>query len=185
MITFSQKSANLAAAHMTMLPFTRNAFDPMDFTPTAFSEIPNIERRTSNAFELALPLLFLSGLQHIAETDEGMAQVPDFVRDYMSAVPASWEESRLVAGYPGKLAVIARRAGDTWYLAGINGEAEDKQLNLDLSFIGARVGELISDGETPREFSRSEVETGSAVSLSLRGHGGFVMKFPPANLAQN
>ncbi|MGL6162492.1 glycoside hydrolase family 97 catalytic domain-containing protein [Microbulbifer sp.] len=178
MITFMQKSADVAATHMAMLPFTRNAFDPMDFTPTAFSEIPNIERRTSNGFELALPVLFLSGLQHIAETDEGMAAVPEYVRDYMRGVPVSWDESRLVAGYPGKFAVVARRAGDTWYLAGINGEPEERQLTMDLSFIGARTGELISDGETPRSFNRSEVETGSAVSLSLRGLGGFVMTFP-------
>ncbi|WP_308367959.1 MULTISPECIES: glycoside hydrolase family 97 catalytic domain-containing protein [unclassified Microbulbifer] len=185
MITFMQKSADLAAAHMAMLPFTRNAFDPMDFTPTAFSEIPNIERRTSNGFELALPVLFLSGLQHIAETDEGMAAVPEYVRDYMRAVPVSWDESRFVAGYPGKFAVVARRAGDTWYLAGINGEPEEQQLTMDLSFIGARTGELITDGDNPRSFSRSEVETGGAVSLNMLGLGGFVMKFPAAGLAKN
>jgi len=185
MITFMQKSADLAAAHMAMLPFTRNAFDPMDFTPTAFSEIPNIERRTSNGFELALPVLFLSGIQHIAETGEGMAQVPDYVRDFMRAVPVAWDESRLVDGYPGKFAVIARRAGDTWYLAGINGEDETRNLQLDLSFLGSRVGTLITDGDTPREFVRSEVETGSVVAVEMQGRGGFVMKFPAADLAQN
>ncbi|MGL6159033.1 glycoside hydrolase family 97 catalytic domain-containing protein [Microbulbifer sp.] len=184
-ITFGQGTADLAPGHMAMLPFTRNVFDPMDFTPTAFSEIPNIDRRTSNGFELALPVLFLSGLQHIAETDEGMAGVPQYVRDYLGHIPSVWDESRLLDGYPGKFAVMARRNGDTWYIAGINGEEETRRLQLDLSFIGPRAGELITDGNTPREFSRSEVETGSTVVVEISGHGGFAMKFPGANLARN
>lgn len=184
-ITFEQENADRAAGHMAMLPFTRNVFGPMDFTPTVFSEIPNIERHTSNGFELALPVLFLSGLQHIAETGEGMAQVPEYVRDYMRDIPVAWDESRLLGGYPGKFAVVARRSGDTWYIAGINGEDKSRELQLDLSFIGPRVGELITDGKTPREFARSEVETGSAVGMTIKERGGFVMKFPAANLAQN
>lgn len=185
MITFTQESADLAASHMAMLPFTRNVFDPMDFTPTVFSEIPNIERRTSNGFELALPVLFQSGLQHIAETDEGMAQVPAYVREYLSDIPVVWDESRLLDGFPGEFAVIARRSGDTWFVAGINGGKERRELQLDLSFIDPRVGERITDGDTPRTFARSEVETGSAVAVEMRGHGGFVMKFPAAKLASN
>jgi len=51
-----------------MLPFTRNVFDPMDFTPMALDRINNrIQRRTTSAFELALSVLFVSGIQHYAE----------------------------------------------------------------------------------------------------------------------
>jgi len=182
MITFMQASADLAPTHMAMLPFARNAFDPMDFTPTTFSEIPNIQRRTSNGFELALPIVFLSGLQHIAETDSGMSAVPGYVRDFMRDIPAGWDDSRFIDGYPGSYFVVARRAGDTWYLAGINGTEEEKTLSVDLSFIGPRIGELIGDGDSAREFARRELETGSAVKLAIPGHGGFVATFPPSRL---
>ncbi len=176
--TFEQETADLAPSHVAMLPFTRNLFDPMDFTPTAFSPIPNIERRTRDGFELALPVLMLSGIQHIAETAEGMAKVPDFVRDYMRDIPVSWDESRLVAGYPGKYAVIARRAGDTWYLVGINGEAEDRALTLDLSFLDGRTGQLIGDGEAADTWERAEVTANAKVAVTLRARGGLVIKFP-------
>ncbi|TLM77243.1 glycoside hydrolase family 97 catalytic domain-containing protein [Microbulbifer harenosus] len=185
MITFMQSSADKAAAHMAMLPFTRNVFDPMDFTPTVFSAIPNIERRTSNGFELALPVLFLSGIQHIAEVGEGMAQVPQFARDYLRDIPAIWDESRLLDGYPGEFAVIARRSGDSWYISGINASEQEKTLQLDLSFIGARLGSLIGDGSNARELVHSEIESGSSVSISMASCGGFALLFPADALAKN
>ncbi|MEN8619047.1 glycoside hydrolase family 97 catalytic domain-containing protein [Shewanella baltica] len=38
MITFFQEAADKEASHSAMLPFTRNLFDPMDFTPTTFND---------------------------------------------------------------------------------------------------------------------------------------------------
>ena len=34
---------------------------------------------------------------------------------------AAWDETKFIAGYPGKYAVVARRHGDKWYVAGLNG----------------------------------------------------------------
>ena len=47
-----------------MLPFTRNAVGSMDYTPVTFSA-PG--RRTTAAHELALSVVFESGLQHLAD----------------------------------------------------------------------------------------------------------------------
>ncbi|WP_374012067.1 glycoside hydrolase family 97 catalytic domain-containing protein [Pseudoxanthomonas koreensis] len=177
-VTFTQDNADQAPEHMAMLPFTRNVFDPMDFTPTVLAEIPDIERRTRNGFELALPVLFLSGLQHVAETDAGMAQVPEHVRDYLMDIPVLWDESRLLDGYPGRFAVVARRSGDTWHVVGINADPENRRLALDLSFIGTRTGQMITDGATARDLVRSDLQAGATVTVDIRDRGGFVMKFP-------
>lgn len=177
MITFSQETADLEASHATVLPFARNAFDPMDFTPTVFHEIPNIERKTTNGFQLALPIIFLSGIQHIVETPEGMATVPYFVKDFMRTVPARWDDVKFIDGYPGKLIIIARKAGDVWYVAGNNGEAIDKTLMLDLSFIGGRAGYHIEDDTLPRRFVKSALTANKAVPVNLKANGGFVMVF--------
>jgi alpha-glucosidase len=40
-----------------------------------------------------------------------MATVPDYVKQFLQTLPRSWDDSRMVDGYPGKYAVIARRAG--------------------------------------------------------------------------
>lgn len=177
MITFSQAAADLEASHATTLPFTRNIFDPMDFTPTVFFKIPAIERKTTNGFQLALPIIFLSGIQHIVETPTGMATVPYFVKDFMSTIPSRWDDVKFIDGYPGKLTVIARRAGDVWYVAGINGEAIDKTLQLDLSFVGDRLGYQIADDALPLSFVKKPITASAQVDVVLRANGGFVMVF--------
>lgn len=175
-ITFEQVNADREATHVAMLPFTRNLFDPMDFTPLVLGDIPNIERKTSNGFQLALPVLLLSGLQHLVTTPEQMRQVPDYVQDYLRSLPGQWDESRFVDGHPGQFVVIARRAGPRWYVAGINGAQTSMRLDLDLSFIPADEGMLIRDGDRQRELQRHQTAAGRQ-QVTLPAASGFVMVF--------
>ena len=120
---------NRAAAHNATLPFTRNVLGSMDYTPCAFSDSqhPHI---TTHAHELALTALFESGIQHLADRPESFLAQPQQVLDYLSALPAAWDETRYVSGYPGRSAVLARRSGSKWYIAGINGLDEAQTLDL-------------------------------------------------------
>ena len=176
MITFFQEVADREATHIAMLPFTRNLFDPADFTPMVLGDIPNIERKTSNGFELALPVLLTSGIQHLVTTPKQMQAMPEFVKSYLRSVPGRWDESRFLGGYPGKYAVIARRAGKQWFIAGINAEKEPKTIALDLSFVGQGQGLLIQDGTTPRSLEQTSVD-GRLQQLTLKPSAGFVMVF--------
>ena len=123
-----------AARHNATLPFTRNVIGPMDYTPCAFSDSqhPHI---TSKAHELALTVLFESGLQHLADKPESYLAQPQAVQDFFTELPIVWDETRFVSGCPGKSAVLARRFGHSWYVAGINGLDEAQTFSLDLSFI--------------------------------------------------
>jgi hypothetical protein len=147
----------------------------MDFTPMALDKIPNINRRSTSAFELALPTLFMSGIQHIAEIPEGMAKMPDYVKTYLSDIPTAWDESRLLAGFPGKDVVIARRKGKNWFITGINGENVAKTLTIDLSFIKSGRGYMITDGASAL-FDKTQVAP-TKQSIALKPYGGFIMKF--------
>lgn len=175
-ITFTQENADKGPEHMALLPFTRNAFDPMDFTPTVFDEIPNIKRPTTNGFEAALPVLFLSGIQHIAETPENMAKQPTWLQDYMRDIPVIWDETRLVSADPGKHVVLARRSGKRWYIAGINGENKTKTLALDLAFLDKAKGILFSD-KAARVLEKSSISTETTADIMLLPYGGFVMLY--------
>jgi hypothetical protein len=178
-VTFEQVNADRQPNHCCVIPFTRNVNDPMDFTPVCFSEVPNMQRKTSNAFELAVSVLFLSGLQHYAEVPQGMIKMPDYVKNILKAVPVSWNESKFVDGYPGKFVVIARRDNATWYVAGINGENQDKTIKVTLPFINRKEGVLISDGETNRSFSKNDIELNDSKSLNItiKANGGFLLIF--------
>ena len=165
--TFTDK----AASHNAMLPFTRNVIGPMDYTPCAFSDSqhPHI---TSNAHELALTVLFESGLQHLADRPESFLAQPQQVQDFLSRLPAAWDETRFVSGYPGESCVIARRSGSTWYVAGINGTNEQKNVRLPLDFIKVQQALLFADGKD-RPWNIMPVAIPS--QLSLQPRGGFVM----------
>ena len=175
--TFTQEDQDAVPAHAAMLPFTRNLFDPMDFTPMVFGDIPNIRRATRNGFELAESVLFLSGIQHFAETPEGMAGVPGYVKSFLQDLPRSWDEMRFVDGYPGRYAVIARKSGDSWYLAGFNGGDTDLALDLDLGFLRGLRGQLITDGRQAREFMQSPIAGGGKQRIGIKAHGGFAGVF--------
>ena len=171
--TFGQDDEDAVPRHAAMLPFTRNLFDPMDFTPMVFGDIPKIRRATRNGFELAESVLFLSGIQHFAETPEGMATVPAYVKDFLRTLPRSWDAVKYVDGYPGRHAVIARRSGEAWYLAGFNAEDREITLDLDLGFLAGRAGQMITDGAGERAFVQRPIG-GGRQRVTIAPHGGFV-----------
>jgi hypothetical protein len=174
--TFDQRDHDAVPAHAVNAAMIRNLFDPMDFTPMVFGDMGRIKRITRNGFELAQSVLFLSGIQHFAEIPQGMAGVPEYVRAFLRELPRSWDDSRFLAGYPGSHVVVARKAGDSWYVAGINAGQAGRTIELDLSFIGNRKGALITDAAGPREFSQGSLETGK-VRVALKPRGGFVAVF--------
>ena len=160
-----------AASHNATLPFTRNVIGPMDYTPCAFSDSqhPHI---TSLGHELALTVLYESGLQHLADKPESYFAQPQAVQDFLSSLPNVWDETRLLSGYPGKSAVIARRSGSRWYVAGINGLDDPQTLRFDLSFIsGGSVARFADAADGSWDLSVTD-KLPSAVDCLPRG--GFV-----------
>jgi hypothetical protein len=163
----------------TVLPFTRNVIGSMDYTPVTFTN-QKIPHQTTFAHELALSVLFESAVQHFADAVEGYRRLPDFAQAWLKAVPVAWDETRLVAGYPGKLAVLARRKGSTWYVAGVEGAKQEQTLSLRLPFLAPsphRV-ELIMDGTDDRSFSHENktLAAGDSLQVVVRPAGGFVAR---------
>lgn len=167
--TFTDK----AASHNTTLPFTRNVIGPMDYTPCAFSDSqhPHI---TSLTHELALTVLYESGLQHLADRPESFLAQPKEVQDFLGQLPTVWDETRYVSGYPGESAVLARRSGNTWYVAGINGKDTPQILKTNLSFIGKGSVQMFADDAS----GKWQISTISKLpsQIECQPRGGFVMK---------
>lgn len=163
-----------AASHNATLPFTRNVMGPMDYTPCTFtdSQHPHI---TSDAHELALPILFQSSLQHMADRPEAYLSLPEEVRILLSGLPAVWDETRLLNGYPGDHVVIARRSGDKWYIAGINGTDNPGDLELDLSKLGISKASvtLFLDSDEGDGFDISTCDDMTYFQIGCLPRGGF------------
>lgn len=172
-VTFEQVNADEQPVHCTILPFTRNVFDPMDFTPLSLDTVPRINRKTSDAFELALTVIFNAGIQHFVETPAGMKKQPKFVADFLRALPTHWDDTKFVQGYPGKEVVMARVFNNQWYVAGVNAENKPKTFSLDLSFLPAGNYVVITDAGKSVVKKIISVEDKTIITVQL--NGGFVI----------
>jgi hypothetical protein len=176
--TFDQADADKEPQHCCVLPFTRNAIGSMDFTPMVFHpKIRGATLVTTPAFELALSVVFESGIQHFGLSPEEYDGMPDYVVSYLQNVPTVWDETRLVDGYPGQFVVMARRSGDRWYIGGINGAGQPKEVALDLSFLTKdATAALIIDGPD-RTFIKTTLDNAAVQkpTLKMPTNGGFVI----------
>jgi hypothetical protein len=174
--------AEYSAGHNVMQVFTRNVVGPMDYTPVTFSQT-RLHRGTTHGHELALSVVFESGLQHFADSAESYLGLPEEVRSFLTTVPAAWDETRFVEGEPGKLAVLARRNGRAWYVAGINGEASTKRVTIAMDFLGNGTYDmlLLADGRTDTTFTVTQRQRNGIDSqaIELRPNGGFAMRLVP------
>lgn len=168
----------LAASHNATLPFTRNVVGPMDYTPGTFSDSqhPHI---TTWAHELALPVLFESGLLHMPDRPSVYYGFSDEVRSLLSDLPSTWDDTRLLGGYPGDYVIMARRKAGKWYIAGINGTDQTRSLTLSFGRLGleGKYGAtLFKDSEDGKSIDTvTTTEIGGDTDIQCLPMGGFVM----------
>jgi hypothetical protein len=173
-----------APEHNTILPFTRNVVGAMDYTPVTFtnSQHPHL---TSFGHELALSVVFESGMQHFADRPEGYYRLPDAAKSFLKEVPNAWDNIKFVDGFPGKDIIIARQKGDNWYVGGINAEARrEKKKTVKFDFLPEGVNyklTLIADGKHDQEFSTSYlvVNKSSSIDVVFLRRGGFAAILKP------
>ena len=164
-----------AASHNATLPFTRNVIGPMDYTPCTFSDSqhPHI---TTKAHELALTVLFESGLQHLADRPESYLCQPDEVKQFFGQLPAAWDDTRYVGGYPGRFAILARRSGTTWYVAGINGTDQQASFPLSFSFLEQKPTNIRLFADATDGDWLIEQQPSLPDSIECKPRGGFLLQ---------
>ncbi|MGI8623239.1 MAG: glycoside hydrolase family 97 catalytic domain-containing protein [Solirubrobacteraceae bacterium] len=170
-------SAPASPAQNVDLFFTRNAVGSMDYTPVTFSAPGRV---TSAGHELAESVVFESGLQHFADTPAAYAARP-LAEAFLRAVPAAWDDTRLVAGAPGSAAVVARRAGRRWFVGAITA-GPARALDMPLTFLGAGgyMAHVITDGPDDGLFAAdATVARRGGLRLPVARNGGFAIELTP------
>ena len=130
-------------ANSVWVPFIRNAVGPMDYTPGAMLSMqpesycgnrPNAASIGTRAYQMALFVLFETGLQMLADNPTLYYRNDECTR-FISRVPVTWDETRALKAVAGKFAVVAKRKGDKWYVGAINGSNEGIELEISLDFL--------------------------------------------------
>lgn len=126
------------------LPYMRNAVGPMDFTPGAMinmqpnvycSERPNSASMGTRAYNLAMFVVFESGLQMLCDNPTQYYKNEECT-EFITSVPVTWDETRVLDAELGEVVLVAKRKGDKWYIGGMTNEKE-RSLNIKLDFLGA------------------------------------------------
>ncbi|WP_101295811.1 glycoside hydrolase family 97 protein [Halegenticoccus soli] len=165
--------------HNVILPFTRNVIGPMDYTPVTFSAET---RTTTVGHELALAVVFETGLQHFADDIETYRKRP-LAEEFLEHVPAAWDATRFVGGYPGREATIARRHGERWFVGCITaGEGRTVEGSCEfLDIEGPYRVDIYRDDEAGESIARENrrIARDDAFAVSLPENGGFAAIFRP------
>ena len=181
-LIFTQYALDKHAYYSTILPFTRNPVGAMDFAPVFLNKRLSKDqkggtvRKTTDAFELATAVLYFSPIQHFGLTPNNLDEQPEFVLDFLRAVPTVWDETVYVGGEPGDYVAIARRKGDTWYLAVTNGEQEKKTLELDLPMFKNAEATFIYDAKDKTAAQKTvKVKSSGKLKIDVLGEGGALL----------
>jgi alpha-glucosidase len=165
------------ARHNTTLPFTRYLAGHADYTPVHFGA-----RRgdTTAAHQVASAVVLGAPLLTYAAHPKKLLDHP--CTSMIKSIPATWDETVVLPPSEiGEVAVFARRSGETWFLALLNGPAA-RTVRVPLSFLGkGKYSALVvRDREGDAEAVKVEETTarrGDTLAIKLSAGGGFIARF--------
>ena len=169
------------------IPFARGLVGPFDYTPMVFTE------GRSHAHVVAMfvcypgPTAVMRGgsvaRQKLLEDESSFAWGSE--RAFLKGLPWTWDESRTLDAEIGQRLVVARRAGETWYLAGLSGaSAVCSEVSCDFLAPGARYQLTLWQDDLQDEspcrrcvVTRRTVTSADRISLSMAAAGGVLATF--------
>ena len=134
-------------------------------------------RKTTDMFEIASSITIQTSVQCIAIQPNNLQELPAVELELLKALPTTWDETRYIDGYPGKYVVLARRHGNQWYIAGLNGEKDTKKLTLQLPMLaGQSVTYYTDDKEGYAEQKALKVNAKGEAKVIMQPNGGILIK---------
>jgi len=135
-----EQGGNCKPDNNIYLPFIRNAVGPMDFTPGAMinmqpevyhSERPNAAGSGTRVNQLAMYVVFESGLQMLIDNPTLYFREHECT-EFITSVPVTWDQTKVLYAKVGEAVVIARRKGDKWFIGGMtNSKSRSFEITFD------------------------------------------------------
>ncbi|MCX2574148.1 glycoside hydrolase family 97 protein [Pedobacter sandarakinus] len=173
------------------LPFMRNAVGPMDYTPGAMismqpesyrAERPNAASIGTRAYQMALFVVFESGIQMLADNPTLYYRNPDCTA-FITSVPTTWDETKALTATVGEVAVVAKRKADKWFIGGIcNGTEKTRNLKINLDFLEkgkqytmTYFEDGINAGRQAMDYRKKtiQVKNGDEIAVNMVRNGGY------------
>jgi alpha-glucosidase len=192
---YNKWSARITPKHNVTLAFTRMLAGPMDYTPGGFDNVTREDFVPRNrapmvtgtrAHHTALYVVFESELQMVSDSPDAYDGQKE--TEFLKAVPASWDETRVLNGVPPKYITIARRRGNQWFVGSIT-DWDARELEVPLSFLGSGAydAEIYADGPNaaaqPKDSTveKRRVNAQTVLHLKLAPGGGCAIRLVPVH----
>jgi len=176
---YEPKFPEKAAEQNTVLPFTRNVAGPADYTPFALT-MRKYPRLNTAVHELAMAMIYTSGIIHFADSKEVFDALPIEVKNLLKDMPATWDKTESVLAEPGRLLMLARQKDALSYIVGINGTNKELSIAVDLAKYGKGFSKfrIITEGSDPvMGFKTATFDISADWSYKLAPKGGFILQF--------
>ena len=187
-------SADITPEHDLILPFTRMVAGPMDFTPGAMDNttkenfVPRFTRPMSQGtrcHQVAMYIIFSSPLQMLSDTPSNYYRERE-TTEFITRIPTTWDETKVLQGRVGDYLVMARRKGETWYIAAMT-DWSPREFEIDLSFLPRESFDIdiMEDGKNAdkiaQDYKKRSIQAGSLqkISINLAPGGGWAAILTP------
>jgi alpha-glucosidase len=177
-LEYNKWSGRVTPEHNVMLAFTRLIAGPMDYTPGGFLNVTREEFQPHNehpmvmgtrAHQTALFVVYVSPFEMVSDHPEAYTGQKEL--KFLSAVPATWDETRVLTGKVGEYIAVARRHGREWFIGSIAGK-NGVELDLPLEFLGPGeyTAEIYADAPDADQHPMNTVVEQKNVNRSGRIH---------------
>jgi alpha-glucosidase len=194
---YNKWSDRITPTHNVTLPFTRMLCGPMDYTPGGFrnknvddfrvvgGDAPGPFVMTTRAQQLAMFVVYESPLQVACDGPYNYRTNPAGL-EFLKAVPTSWDDSKVLDGFPGDFILMARLSGKEWFVGGMTNETA-RSVTFPLAFLGSGnyIAKIYSDAEETAEYpdhlqvTEKKVTAKEILTINMASGGGFVIQLIP------
>ena len=187
-------SYDISPEHDLVLPFTRMVAGPMDYTPGATINASKTDFRErwehpmsqgTRAHQAAIFVAFESPLMMMCDSPSNYRRNEEYAR-FLASIPTVWDETVGIDAKAGDYLLMARRNGDTWYVAGLN-DWNGRELEVALDFLGEGEydAQIFMDGVNADRWGedykleKTKVSKGDVLPVRMADGGGWVAILKP------
>lgn len=174
------------------IPFTRMLGGLADFTPGGFNNVKREDFTAimgdrpmvmgTRAHHLAIFVVYESPFQMVSDWPETYRNDPSF--KFIKEVPASWDKTKVLHGYPGEYITVARKRGDDWYLGAMTSRTpRNFEIALDFLENGNYIADIYADASDSDQFPKkidiksTKVKKGDKLKIKMVTDGGLAIHF--------
>jgi alpha-glucosidase len=205
---YTKWSSRITPEHTVTLPFTRGMLGGMDFTPGAWVNVKPKDFKTeavnltplnsktarattspmvmgTRCNQLAMMVVYESALQVLCDSPDNYRKSPKGL-NFLSIVPTTWDDTRVLNAEVGNYITVARRSGDEWFIGSMT-DSKSRTIDISLEFLpaGKYTAHIWKDNTNPEASPAEldevtmEVTSGSIIKAELASGGGHVMHIKP------